>query len=60
MVIEAIARGWLSPFQYYGVYDDTDYGQIPWLGSRYDEEELLAVQLREEMAERIYESWIKY
>ncbi len=58
--IEAIARGWLSPFQYYGVYDDTDYGQIPWTGSHYDEEELLAVQLREEMAERIYASWKKY
>ncbi|MEB3103544.1 DEAD/DEAH box helicase family protein [Ferviditalea candida] len=58
--IEAIARGWLSPFQYYGVYDDTDYGQITWLGSRYDEEELLAVQLREEMAERVYVSWVKY
>lgn len=23
--IEAIRRGWLSPFQYFGVYDDTDH-----------------------------------
>jgi superfamily II DNA or RNA helicase len=40
--LEAIQRGWLSPFHYYGVYDDTDYEQITWLGTRYDEEELLA------------------
>jgi superfamily II DNA or RNA helicase/HKD family nuclease len=58
--IEAIQRGWLSPFRYYGIYDDTDYGQISRIGSRYDGEELLAVQLREEMASKIYEAWAQY
>jgi hypothetical protein len=57
--IEAIQRGWLSPFRYYGIYDDTDYGQISRIGSRYGDE-LLAVQLREEMASKIYEAWTEY
>lgn len=56
--IDAIQRNWLSPFHYYGVYDDTDYSQIRWLGTGYDEEELSRVQLREEMAEKILQAWI--
>ena len=55
--IEAIQRGWLSPFHYYGIYDDTDYSKLTWLGTRYDDEQLLAVQLQDEMAERIYQAW---
>lgn len=58
--IEAIRRGWLSPFQYYGVYDETDYTKIRWLGTRYDEEQLAAVQLREQFAAKIYEVWTRY
>lgn len=58
--IEAIRRGWLSPFQYYGVYDETDYTQIRWLGTRYDEEQLAAVQIREQYAARIYEAWNRH
>ncbi|WP_053366531.1 DEAD/DEAH box helicase family protein [Bacillus sp. FJAT-27245] len=55
--LEAIKRNWLAPFKYYGVYDDTDYSQIAWLGTRYDEEELLRAQLRESLAKKILESW---
>lgn len=58
--IEAIVQGWLTPFHYYGVYDDTDYTQIRWLGSRYDDEQLLTIQLKEDMAEKIYNAWMKY
>ncbi|WP_029099847.1 DEAD/DEAH box helicase family protein [Brevibacillus thermoruber] len=58
--IEAVQRGWLAPFRYYGVYDDTDYSQITWLGTRYDEEELLQAQLKEEMAAKIYAAWNKH
>jgi len=58
--IEAIQKQWLSPFQYYGVYDETDYSQIKWLGNRYDEIELLQTQLREEQAEKIYHAWLKH
>jgi superfamily II DNA or RNA helicase/HKD family nuclease len=55
--LDAIERKWLSPFKYYGVYDDTDYSQITWLGTRYNEEELLQVQLRDEHAEKILRAW---
>ncbi|WP_050180623.1 DEAD/DEAH box helicase family protein [Domibacillus robiginosus] len=55
--MEAIQKQWLAPFHYYGVYDDTDYSALTWLGSRYDEEELLAVQLRADMAEKIINAW---
>lgn len=55
--LDAIERKWLSPFKYFGVYDDTDYSQITWLGNRYDEQELLQVQLRDEMAENVLNAW---
>jgi superfamily II DNA or RNA helicase/HKD family nuclease len=58
--IEAIQKQWLAPFHYYGVYDDTDYRQVTWLGTKYDEEELLAVQLTEEMLEKVYVAWIEH
>lgn len=57
--LEAIQRKWLSPFKYYGIYDDTDYSQITWLGNRYDEEELLQAQLKEEVAQKILRAWEK-
>lgn len=58
--IEAVRRGWLAPFRYYGIYDDIDYSQIKWLGNRYDEEQLLQAQLREEVAEKILRAWEQY
>lgn len=58
--IEAIQRRWLAPFHYIGVYDETDYSKITWLGTHYDEEELLAVQLQEDMAAKILDAWKKY
>lgn len=36
-VLEAVNRGWLVPFQYFAIYDETDYEQIPWRGTFYDE-----------------------
>ncbi len=58
--MEAIQHGWLSPFHYYGVHDDTDYSQIRWIGNKYDREELTQIQLREEIALNILEAWKKY
>lgn len=58
--LEAIDKNWLSAFKYVGVYDDTDYSRISWLGTRYDEEELLAAQLRQGMADKIIEAWEKH
>lgn len=58
--IEAIQRGWLAPFTYYGVIDDIDYSKIRWLGSRYDQHQLLIEQLNHNRAEYIYEKWQEY
>jgi superfamily II DNA or RNA helicase/HKD family nuclease len=58
--IEAIRRGWLSPFQYFGVYDDTDYSTIRWLGTHYDDEQLTAAQLKQTLAGKIYDAWTKH
>lgn len=37
---EAINKGVLVPFHYYGIYDDTDYSSLHFLRGRYDEKEL--------------------
>lgn len=39
-LLEAVDRGWLSPFQYFAVYDETDYDKITWRGTHYDEDQL--------------------
>ncbi|CAM3871878.1 DEAD/DEAH box helicase family protein [Alkalicoccus chagannorensis] len=57
---EAIRIGALTPFRYYGIYDDTDYSQVTWLGSRYDEDELAAVQLKTSVAEQVYAAWERH
>ncbi|MGE5701754.1 MAG: DEAD/DEAH box helicase family protein [Clostridia bacterium] len=58
--IEAIRHQWLAPFHYYGIHDETDYSKITWTGTRYDEEELLLEQIKEEVAENIYRAWCQY
>lgn len=58
--IEAIQRGWLTPFHYYGIKDDIDYSNIKWLGTRYDKEELLIEQLNEQRAQYMFDKWIEY
>lgn len=37
---EAIDRGLLSPFQYFGITDNVDYRKVKWSGGRYDAAEL--------------------
>ena len=39
-LLDAVDRGWLCPFQYFAVHDETDYRQIAWRGTHYDDEEL--------------------
>jgi len=58
--IEAIQKQWLTPFHYYGIYDETDYSAITWLGTKYDRKELLAVQVKVEVAEKVVEAWKKH
>lgn len=38
--IEAIALGWLTPFRYFGLFDETNYEAVPWRNGRYDTEAL--------------------
>ncbi|MFO7847144.1 MAG: DEAD/DEAH box helicase family protein, partial [Balneolaceae bacterium] len=39
-VWDAIEKGLLSPFQYFGVHDNTDLSNINWVRGRYDQREL--------------------
>ncbi len=39
-LFEAIENRWLIPFQYFAIYDESDYSQVRWKGSGYDEQEL--------------------
>ncbi|WP_156035964.1 DEAD/DEAH box helicase family protein [Virgibacillus halodenitrificans] len=55
--IEAIQRGWLTPFTYHGILDDIDYSSIRWLGTKYDQHELMVQQLQTDRAKHIYSKW---
>lgn len=37
---EAINKGWLVPFRYYGIFDDTDYSYINIINGKYDDQQL--------------------
>ena len=39
-VWDAIEQGLLSPFQYFGVHDNTDLSNVNWVRGRYDQREL--------------------
>ncbi len=39
-LLDAVDKGWLAPFQYFAVYDPTDYRPIRWTGTGYDDQEL--------------------
>lgn len=42
-VWDAIEQGLLSPFQYFGVHDNTDLSHVKWTRGRYDQKELEAL-----------------
>ena len=56
---EAIAHKWLSPFHYYGVKDEIDYSQIRWVGTHYDETQLVEQQLQQSVIRNIYGKWLQ-
>lgn len=54
-LFDAIDQGWLTPFQYFAIHDETDYSQIRWTGIGYDEAELergLSTDTRSELIVR--------
>lgn len=58
---EAINKGYLSPFRYYGIYDDTvDYSQINMKNGRYDEKDLEEKLMIHKRAELVLRHFLKY
>lgn len=55
--MEAIGLGWLCPFRYHGIYDETDYAAIPWRNGRYDAEALSQVVGTRERAHATLEAY---
>lgn len=58
---EAINKGMLSPFHYYGIFDDTDYSGIHLVRGKYDEKELYnAYRENKKRPEIIYKHYMKH
>ena len=57
---EAINKGWLVPFRYYGVFDDTDYSRIDYKKGRYDEKQLEKILNINKRADLILQHYLKY
>ncbi len=58
---EAINKGMLVPFHYYGIYDETDYSSLRLVKGRYDENELTAAYIQNPRRyELIYRYYRKY
>ena len=59
-ILEAVDREWLAPFQYFAIYDETDYSQISWRGARYDETELDQALINDTRTEIVARNLKKY
>ncbi len=58
---EAINKGMLVPFHYYGIYDATDYSGLHLVKGRYDERELTGIYTdNADRYELIYKYYMKY
>lgn len=58
---EAINKGMLVPFHYYGIYDETDYSAIHLVKGRYDEKELNETYIGNvRRYDLIYKYYMKY
>lgn len=58
--IVGINNGWLSPFEYFGIYDCVDYSSVPWRSGKYDLKELENALIVEERARLIYKKYLYY
>jgi len=56
----AIDKGFLVPFRYYGVYDETNYENITFKNGKYDEKSLEAALMINKRAEVILKHYEKY
>ena len=58
---EAINKGMLVPFHYYGIYDEIDYSALHPVKGNYEEEELNQVYIgNKKRCDLIYKHYIKY
>lgn len=58
---EAINKGMLVPFHYYGVYDETDYSGLHLVKGKYDEKELTEIyRSNARRYDLIYKHYMKY
>lgn len=55
-----INNGWLVPFEYYGIYDDTDYSLIPWRSGKYDLEALENALVIEKRVDLVFKKYMEY
>jgi superfamily II DNA or RNA helicase/HKD family nuclease len=56
----AIDKGWLVPFRYYGVFDETDYTKISFRNGKYDEAELESALMINKRSDLILNHYKKY
>lgn len=58
---DAVDKGMLVPFHYYGIYDETDYSGLHVVKGRYEEKELNRIYItNEKRYELIYKHYRKY
>ncbi|CDI48711.1 DEAD/DEAH box helicase family protein [Clostridium tetani] len=57
---EAINKGWLTPFRYYGIYDDVDYNNISFENGKYDDKELEEALMINKRGDLILKHYNKY
>ena len=55
-----INNGWLVPFEYFGIYDDTDYSLIPWRSGKYDLTELENALIVEKRIDLVFKKYMEY
>lgn len=58
---ESINKGWLSPFRYYGIYDETvNYENIEFKNGKYDDKKLEKALMFNKRGELILNHYLKY
>lgn len=57
---EAINKGWLVPFRYYGIYDDLDYDHVDFRNGQYDSEQLTQLASVNKRGNLIFKHYAKY
>lgn len=58
---DAISKGWLVPFRYYGIYDETvNYEDIDYKNGKYDDKQLEEALMLNKRGEIILNHYLKY